>query len=49
MRLLKKVTYGEFSEFIQEKKVHMIYIGYFFFDEISGEPDQEEVLRRNKK
>ena len=25
MRLLRKITYGEFSELIQEKKVHIIY------------------------
>ena len=23
MRLLRKITYGEFSEFVQEKKVHI--------------------------
>ena len=26
MCLLRKITYGEFSEFIQEKKVHMMYV-----------------------
>ena len=26
MCLLRKITYGEFSEFIQEKKVHISYI-----------------------
>ena len=24
MRLLRKINYGEFSEFIQEKKVHIV-------------------------
>ena len=26
MRLLREITYGEFSEFVQEKKVHIRYI-----------------------
>ena len=29
MRLLRKIAYGEFSEFVQEKKVHITYIGFF--------------------
>ena len=28
MCLLKKITYGEISEFIQEKKVHITYLHY---------------------
>ena len=26
MHLLRKMTYGEFSEFVQEKKIHLMYI-----------------------
>ena len=26
MRLLRKITYGEFSEFVQEKKVNIIIL-----------------------
>ena len=30
MHLLRKITYGEFSEFVQEKKVHIIDVCNFF-------------------
>ena len=36
MRLLRKITYGEFSEFFQEKKItyntiHIYYIYYMWY------------------
>ena len=38
MRLLRKITYGEFSEFIQEKKVHIdCRLLYKYIEEIASE------------
>ena len=40
MRLLRKITYGEFSEFVQEKKVHITYFYTSSFVESSRKTDQ---------
>ena len=44
MRLLRKITYGEFSEFVHEKKVHITYILNFLNFFI---PDKELSNTRN--
>ena len=38
MRLLRKITYGEFSEFVQEKKVHIV-----FTSSVDGGVDRQVV------
>ena len=43
MRLLRKITYGEFSEFVQEKKVHILYI--LFKSSISGSTSKKNLLK----
>ena len=34
MCLLKEITYGEFSEFVREKKIHIMYLGSQYSDDI---------------
>ena len=40
MCALRKITYGEFSEFVQEKKVHITYFYTSSFVESSRKTDQ---------